>query len=407
MNEKFFIGRQPILDLNENIFAYEILFRSTDANYALIDNNLSATSSVLLNLLQNFGIDTLLGSKKGFINVNELAINEDIISLLPPDKTVLEILETTNVTNPLIEKIQHYVKKNYSFALDDYVFSPEYAANFNSLLKEISFIKIDLRSTSKRQILNNMKELKSLGINLLAEKVETQEEFQFCKNAGFQYFQGYYFAKPSVVSTKKAITPNITGVIELINILKNEPNSLDLFIKEMKKHPEVSFNLLKFINSSAFLLKSNIDSIKHAAALLGINNLSKWLMLFLYAFKGNISLHENPLMQTARERASTMENLALKIDPKQADKAYLTGLVSLLDVIMEAPFETFIDSFNISSEIKNTILGKETTLSKLLNLTVMLERCELNGSEEILKELNITLSDAADARNNCFIIKEK
>ncbi|MGE4498704.1 MAG: EAL and HDOD domain-containing protein, partial [Deferribacterales bacterium] len=362
MSERIFVGRQPILDINGNIYAYEILFRNAEKNVAEIDDNLSATSSVLLHLLQNFGIETLLGSKKGFINIDESVIDEDIIALLPADKTVLEILETTRVTSGLVDKIRDYGRQNYSFALDDFIFTESHAENFRPLLGDVNFIKVDIRSVSKMQIIKNMDYLKSMNVHLLAEKVENREEFEFCKKLGFQYFQGYYFAKPLVVSAKKGIDPSMAGVISLINILRDEDSTMEFIAREMKNYPAINLNLLKFINSSAFFLKSDITSIKHAAALLGRNNLSKWLTLLLYASKGGMDPSENPLMQTAHERASTMEKIAEKSCRELREKAFLTGLLSLLDVILEAPFEAFIEQFNVSPDIKEAVMGKENRL---------------------------------------------
>ncbi len=407
MSDRIFVGRQPILDSNGNIYAYEILFRNAEKNIAEIDDNLSATSSVLLHLLQNFGIETLLGAKKGFINIDESVIDEDIIALLPADKTVLEILETTKVTDDLVDKIKDYGKQNYSFALDDFIFTESHAETFRPLFGDVSFIKVDIRSVSKMQIIKNMDSLKAMNVRLLAEKVETRDEFEFCKKLGFEYFQGYYFAKPLVVSAKKGIDPSMAGVISLINILRDDNSTMEFIAREMKNYPAINLNLLKFINSSAFFLKSDITSIKHAAALLGRNNLSKWLTLLLYASKGNMDPCENPLMQTAHERASTMEKIAEKSCRELKEKAFLTGLLSLLDVILEAPFEAFIDQFNVSTDIKEAVMGTENKLGKLLKLAIMLERNEIDEAMTLLREFNLTLADAAEVRMESFVTKDK
>jgi EAL and modified HD-GYP domain-containing signal transduction protein len=406
-NDRIFVGRQPILDTNENIFAYEILFRSAGKAHADVTDNLVATSSVLLHLLQNFGIETLLGNKKGFINIDESVIDEGIIDLLPADKTVLELLETTLVNPCLIDKIKSYKDNNYIFALDDFVFSKDYTNNFYPLFNDVSFIKVDIRACSKLQILKSLQEYKRPNIKLLAEKVETQEEFEFCKKAGFEYFQGYYFAKPLIVSAKKVIDPSVSGIISLIKILRNEDTTIKEFSDEMKYHPEINLNLLKFINSSAFFLKSDISSIRHAAALLGKDRLSKWLTLLLYAAGKSMNPIENPLMQTALERASTMEKLAEKLGNKLAEKAFLVGLLSLLEVILEAPFDTFIDQFHVSNDIKQAVQGDDSVLSKLLKLTIMCEEYTLLDNEPLLAELSLSMSDIAQARLESFVIKKK
>lgn len=404
MNDRIFVGRQPILDLDGAIYAYEILFRSAGKNYADVTDNLSATSSVLLHLLQNFGIETLLGTRKGFINIDESVIEQDIIGLLPAGKTVLEILETTKITDRLVEKIKEYRKNDYSFALDDFVFTGKNTENFRPIFNDMSFIKVDIRASTKMQIIKSINAYKGSNIKLLAEKVETREEFEFCRNAGFEYFQGYYFAKPLIVSAKKGIDPSVAGIISLINILREEKNTIRQFAEEMKRHPEINLNLLKFINSSAFYLKTDIMSIHHASALLGKDKLSKWLTLLLYAGK-SMSPVENPLMQTALERASTMEILAEASGESIKEKAFLTGLMSLLNVIFEAPFDTFIDRFNVSSEIKQAIQGSDNRLGKLLKIVVMCEEYSLKDDEPLLEELGISMADVADARLRSFVVK--
>jgi EAL and modified HD-GYP domain-containing signal transduction protein len=386
------------------IFAYEILFRNSDTEFAEISDNLRATSSVLLNLLQNFGIHSLLGDKIGFINIDETVLTKDVIDLIPPEKAVLEILETTAVTDSIISRIREYITKGYTFALDDYVFTDEYVSNFECLHRDVNYIKIDFMLSDKEMLPIHVGLLKKrLKVKLLAEKVETKEEFLFCKELGFDLFQGYYFAKPSVVSVKKRIEPSKAGLLKLINILKDETSKIEVIEAEFKRFPELNFNLLKFINSSAFFLRGDVTSIHHAIAMIGRTNLSKWLMLMLYAGRdGDVSM-ENPLMLTALERAVSMESIAGKCRPNLKESAFLVGLVSLLEVIFEAPFDDFIHEFNLSSAIKEAVMFKKGDLGLMYELILLLEQYSIEKAEALLSELGLNISDARDARMTGYV----
>ncbi|WP_022850268.1 EAL and HDOD domain-containing protein [Limisalsivibrio acetivorans] len=399
MSKDWFIGRQPILDREEKITAYEILFRSGNAGGANVQDNLAATSSVLVNTLQNFGVENLLQEKTGFINIDETVLDSGVLDILPPEKFILELLETTKVDFEVLQKVHEYKEKGFSFALDDFIFEDEYLNNFKELYDVVDVIKVDFMDSDRKKLIDNMEMLKGFKVKLLAEKVETREEFELCKELGFDLFQGYYFAKPSMLSKKKDIDPSKLAIINLVNMLRKDTEIEDLE-KELKANPELNLSLLKFINSSAFFLRSSVNSIRHAISLLGRTNLSKWLTLLLYA-TGDADPDENPLLQTAQIRAKTLEALLSKgkgYDSDFIEKAYLAGLLSILDVVFSAPFEDFIDQFNISEEIKAAVTDGEGRLGKLLDLMQKVEEYDIAGFNEILDEFGFSMEQLSEAR---------
>ncbi|MCD8553884.1 EAL domain-containing protein [Seleniivibrio sp.] len=361
----FYIGRQPILDEKGLIFAYEVLYRSHGQTGASVTDNAAATARVLINAMQNFGLEKLLGGKKGFINADESTILDGAIDLLPKETFVIEILESTKMSQKLIDKILYYMGKGYKFALDDMEFTKEYIGTFKELFPVVDYIKVDYMLSDRTILEQNMKLLSGVKAKKLAEKVETQEEYESCRRMGFDLFQGYYFAKPIVIS-QKSVDPSRAATIQLINMLRSdaEPNELE---KVIKSYPDLYINLLKFMNSSAFFTRGVITSIKHAMAMLGRVNLTKWLYLILYAGPNNDS-QSNPVLITAQVRAKTMERLC-QVSPninKKADSAYLVGLMSLLDVIFNREIEDIVREFNVDEEVKIAVTKQQGDLGLLL-----------------------------------------
>lgn len=408
MND-FYIGRQPILDEKGHIFAYEILYRSQGKNGASVTDNAAATARVLINAMQNFGLEKLLGGKKGFINAEESMILDGAIDLLPKESFVIEVLESTVMSRKLVEKIKYYISKGYRFALDDVEFTPQYMNTFEELFPLADYLKIDYMLSDKEKLAANMNTLHGLKAKTLAEKVETHDEYEKCRRMGFNLFQGYYFAKPVVIS-QKAVDPSKAATVQLINMLRSDAEATEIE-KVIKNYPDLYLNLLKFMNSSAFFTRGTVTSIKHAMAMLGRANLSKWLYLILYAGPNNDSEH-NPVLITAQIRAKTMERLC-QVSPnisKKADSAYLVGLMSLLDVIFSREIEDIVKEFNVDEEIKQAVTKQAGDLGLLLKTVKCYESddvCEIVDCFGMLRisfdEFNRVMMESYDYTNNFLI----
>ncbi|MEN9864718.1 MAG: hypothetical protein RL748_308, partial [Pseudomonadota bacterium] len=197
--KEFFLARQPILDRQQNLFAHELLFRNADQGPAQITSDLSATASVIAHAAQ-LGVDKTLGDTLGFLNVDAAVLMSDIVKFLPRERVVLEIVETMEVNPEILTRVGELVQKGYRFALDDVIADTD---QVKQLLPLIEFIKIDLRDMPLSALLKLTPQFKLAGKKLLAEKVETQQEFQTCLDLGFDFFQGYHFAKPQIISGKK------------------------------------------------------------------------------------------------------------------------------------------------------------------------------------------------------------
>ncbi|MRR36989.1 EAL domain-containing protein, partial [bacterium] len=270
--EKFFLGRQPILDREQKLYGFELLFRSADTLHANVTDYLQASASVIFDALSSFGLREILGKHKGFINVNADVLMSEALELLPPEKVVIELLEHVPITDTVITRCRDLKEKGFSIALDDHVYEPVY----EPLYEIVDVIKVDLFRTGMENLPRELETFRHWTPKLLAEKVETFEQYERCADLGFTYFQGYYFARP-VVLTRTRVDVGRLAIIKLFNQLVAEVEIGELEAT-FKQNPNLILNLLRLVNSVSVGLKSRITSMRHAIMVLGYHQLRRWAM---------------------------------------------------------------------------------------------------------------------------------
>lgn len=387
--ENFYVGRQPILDKNGSIFAYELLFRDSGVNAANFKDAKYAISKTIVNTIDKFGIDQILGSAQGFLNINEEFIFNDFIESMDKKRFVFEILETCTVEDNLVKRVAELKNKGYRFALDDLVFTEEYLRNFQKLLDIVDIIKVDIMGNTKYELIKKTRTLKKSNIKLLAEKVETYDDFIFTRDLGYELFQGYYFAKPTILVTQ-GYGKNRTIIFKIISgINKNE--QIQTIASYFEMDPDLTMSLLKFINSAAFYFRQRINSIVQAINLIGTLKLQNWLLMMSYA-EGE-SPSTSPLFQTSILRGKILEYILEKttMDKHLIDKGFLTGILSLADVIYKTKLDNIVKDLNLDNEIASAILNREGILGNILNL---IEYDEKNQTDEFIdKMIELKISD--------------
>lgn len=387
--EKVFVGRQPILNKNESIFGFELLFRrGSTSGQAGVTDGTAATASVIVHSLNDLGLNNIIGKKKGFINVNAEILSSGFIELLPPDNIILEILEDVEIDNKIVDLCRSLKTNGFCLALDDFV----YTESIEPLIPLADFIKIDIMSSDKNTLPEILKILKGYPARLLAEKVETKEDFELSMSLGFELFQGYFFQKPVVIEGSSA-SPSQLFLLELFNEVSRE-RDIDIIEKLFKKSPELDIKLLNFLNSASFYLRQKISSIRHAIMALGYRNLQKWIALLLFAKQG-VDIKSNPLMERAAIRGMFMENMAIRItkDRHQADSAFITGILSVSEALLSLPMEKIVSKLNLSEDIKVALLQKQGLLGDMLSLAEILEKEDITGINPMLERYNITLEE--------------
>ena len=390
-----FLARQPILNSAQKIVAYELLFRGSQANFAQIDNELHATAHVMMSLFNEMGLQSVLGKERGFINIDAEMLMSDMIYLLPRDQIVIELLETIIITPPILARCRQLKAEGFSLALDDFAVMQE---QYRELLPIIDIIKVDLMQVPSGTLAQTIKKLWIYPAKLLAEKVETREDFETCKKLGFHYFQGYYFAKPVILSGKRA-EPATIALFKLLGLILDDAAASDLETA-VKSDSNLTYNLLKLVNSVGVGAGQKVDTLAKAILVIGRRQLQRWLQLLLYSINDG-SQSTNPLMQLAATRAKILEITCRCMhnqDTALQERAFIVGSFSLLDTLLSMPMTDIMDKLSLHDDVKLALTQRAGPLGQLLLLVESLETGNFDAVEEQLKKfpsLNVaSLNDA-------------
>lgn len=398
--DNFLVGRQPILDRDENVFGYEFLFRKVGSteNKAEIFDSVAASSRVIVNIFQNFGIKNLTNGRFAFVNIDDDLVAQDILDVLPRDKVVFEIIETTNVSKAFLDRIADYYKAGYLFALDDFVFDKEYFKTFMPLFPYVEYLKVDMKENCLSKIETVERIFSGRHMKLLAEKVETREDFSFCRDCGFHLFQGFFFEKPTVI-LKKNIEPAKATILTLLSHISQNAD-INKIEAEFRVQPELSLKLLKLINACSYCLRHEISSIKHALTLIGRENMRKWLTIMLYASSDRREV-KTSLLETALLRAHTLELLCIKVYGEnysgRAD-AFFIGLLSYVDVVLGITREELMSSLNVKPVIQNAVLHREGDIGCLLALLEDTDDASVRLHVDRLRSYRLNEDDLTDIK---------
>ncbi|MCM2680661.1 EAL and HDOD domain-containing protein [Echinimonas agarilytica] len=364
-----YVARQPIIDRDKNLLGYELLFRDSLKNAFPNINSHEATSKLVTGSHLHLGLESLTGPYPAFINFPELSLLIKVPELLPKDQVVIELLEEIEPSSELVETCRQLKSKGYRIALDDFAYKPEW----RQVLPYVDIIKVDIRISSAKEIFEIKKLKLEYDIELLAEKVETHEEYQKMYDMGFKYFQGYFFSRPEVIQ-KRSINPSQLNLLELLSKLAQPDCDFDELHEIIQRDVSLTYKLLRFVNSSFFNFQKEITSIKQALVYLGEAEIRKFLALIAAAKLGENKPEE--LIKLAITRARFSELVALKIDQKDAPQAFLTGLLSLIGAILDEPLDEVMEKLPLSGVIKKAVVHGDGTLGQYLSIAQQYERAE-------------------------------
>ena len=395
MESLAYLARQPILDRDGKIYAYELLFRdSPTSDTAIIASDVLATAQVLENVLNNIGIQRLIGNNKAFVNCSRNMLLDNLFGLLNPKYFVLEVLEDVEVDEAVVKAVQRYKSLGFEIALDDFIFNDDFIQRFKPLFPYVSYVKMEVVDNSLEAMTKAAGFFKVLGIQLLAEKVEDEATFKRCQDAGYDYFQGFFFAKPELVTGRKIDATSAT-ILQLILLLRSRPSLEDL-CDSLNKNPDIAANLLRFVNSNAETKHSKIDSVKDAIVWVGMRNIHEWLMLMLYARpEMGMTPQASPLFQNVSQRAKFLETLAMEMDPQNhgfCAKAFMVGLLSRMDALVRAPLETILPDAPTDDEMQEALLNRTGRLGQLLQLADAVELDDAQAIHSAITEIGLTVT---------------
>lgn len=370
MNEPLFLGRQPILDHCHTLVGYELLFRSGEGNSARFSDDLAATATVINHSFSEIGCEIALGPYDGYINLSAPLLMSEIIESLPKEKVIFEILESVMIDEKIVDRCRTLKSMGYRLALDDV---QDFGHGIESIIDLVDIVKIDASMVDHETLPELIDKFRGHPVRLLAEKVETEEQFDLYQNLGFDLFQGYYFARPHIIRGKK-LSHSEAVIIKLLTLAANDAGIPEIE-QTAKQSPTLSYHLLKLANSAARGANAEITSIRSALTLLGMQNLKRWLQILLYSQTAKGKAFPSPLLQLAAIRGKTMENLASgKHDSNFSGKAFMVGIVSLMDALLSMPLPEIITSIALSQDIKAALIEKKGELGVLLDLVQNLEK---------------------------------
>jgi c-di-GMP phosphodiesterase len=396
----FYLGRQPVLDRHQALFGYELLFRSgtaqaVPAGAAAMPDGLSATAAVIAHAAQ-LGLARAIGDAACFLNVDAEVLASDIFAFLPRERTVLEIVGSVDPDDAVIARMRELAGHGFRFALDGIEGD---SLRLQRLLPLAGFVKLDLRGVTLAALPDLARRLHGMEKLLVAEKVETREEYEACLDLGFDYFQGYYFAKPSVLGGRK-LSPSQTTVLNLLNLVTSDVDNVEIE-RAVKKDVTLALNLLRLVNTPAVGARQRIDSVAQALVVLGRRQLQRWLQIMLYAEPSTRGHNQTPLLMLATTRGRLMELLGKRLRPAQGglgDVAFTVGIMSLMDALFGIPMADIVEQIPVSDEIRKALLARQGFFGELLKLAELIEQADSEDDEVMptLKSLAISSDDMVE-----------
>ncbi|MGD1070294.1 MAG: EAL domain-containing protein [Bryobacteraceae bacterium] len=391
-----YLGRQPILDRGRNVIGYELFHRSSTANFCDATDGVMATSGVIVNAVLGVGLDRLLGGKPAFVNFDRTLLLGDWTTLLPPDKAVIEILETVPPDHEVLSACHKLRRQGYALALDDCL-DDERTAAFAPF---VDILKVDFQQSSQAEQETIVKRYRKFRMKTVAEKVETEAEFQRALQLGFDYFQGFFFARPTVLQAARVPASQMSGLRLVKQIQRKD---LDFrAIEELIRHDVCfSHSLLTYLNSAAFHWAERVKSIRHGLLLLGTDEIRKWVWM---ASLSSLGQRRPPvLMAQVLMRGRFCEAIAhgAKLSLSESDP-FLLGMFSLLDAILQRPLRGILDDLNISDNIRNALLGtagEADTLTLVLSIVKSYEVGDWQAVEAAAQIIGLP----QDALSQCYL----
>ena len=367
MNDVF-VGRQPIYGRDLELFAYELLYRGGDVDFADFSEGDRATSQVLLNTFTEFGLERVVGRHAAFVNLTRGFLIGEYPLPVPQDKVVLEVLEDVVADPEVLVGLADLRRRGFRIALDDY----ELTAENEGLLAHADIVKVDVLDLGAEEIQKRVEQLSAYPVKLLAEKIETRDQFDVCRDAGFEYFQGYFLAKPNVVQGATLPASRLT-LLRLLAELQDTACDFERVQEIVAQDVTLSYKLLRHINAAVYGMPRKIESIKETVVYLGQRTVRNLASLFLLA-----SIDDTPedLVRTSMMRAKMCEGLLKRSGAarEQLGAAFTVGLFSLLDALMRAPMPTVLGKLPLADEVKDALLAHAGDLGAALRSTVAYER---------------------------------
>lgn len=394
--ENLFVGRQPILDVKKDLYSFELLYRNGRTNAFPDINPEIATIQVIVNTYLSPGFEQI-AAKKTFINFTGRLLMTDIFDTLDPEYVVIEILEDVKMTSFLIERLKQLKKQGFQLALDDFVLENEHN-EYPELFRLVDYIKVDflLTSPAERFAIEALKQ-RYPHIILLAEKIETKEQFIEAKAAGYELFQGYFFAKPDIVESVK-LPSDYLLYFELLQLLNDDNVDIDKVAKVVMSDVSLTYRLLKHTNVYAYQSIEKINSVQQAILRVGLREFKKWIQFLMIYQEGNEGEDGRikVLANNSLVRANICELLALKNGKQNTEDYYMLGMFSLMDLILKRAPEDIFPLLPVSERIIQTLQNEETEKTPYIQIARSLEKSNFEEAIKQAEKLGVSQAELSE-----------
>jgi EAL and modified HD-GYP domain-containing signal transduction protein len=399
--DDFFLARQPILGRDQHLVAFELLFRAAGEHDEAQMTDYAAATAAVISHASMLGMEQVVGEQLAFVNVDEVVLMSDFVRFLPSHKVILEILETVKPTRQVLDRVAELKELGFKFALDDVINNSD---DVHKLVELVDVIKVDLQGVDRAKLGRLVASLKSPHKKLLAEKVETLDEFELCMELGFEYFQGYYFARPAILSGKK-MAPSEMAILNLLELIGSGADNLTIE-HAVKRDALLSLNLLRLVNSRAAGTSRRIDSVSQALVQLGRGQLRRWLQILLYTSPGSKVELNSPLLQLATTRGKLLELMTMQVRPgdtASADTAFTVGIMSLMDAMFALPMDEILERVEVADEVRAALLDRKGDYGLMLTVAELLEGPG-SGRKlgEVLRKLGLKVKQVRDIELAAF-----
>lgn len=398
-----FVGRQPIFNRHGNIYGYELLYRNSDENKFPDINPEKATLNLLMNTFLSIGAEKVAGKHKLFINFSEQLLKEEFFLTFNPEVIIIEILETVLITPEILKHIQRFKEAGYQIALDDFKMREDYFNN-KDIFALVDIIKVDLKNTSSAEQIEIFALRQAFPqIKLLAEKVETKQQRAIAEQLSYDLFQGYFYAVPDIL-TGFDVAANPKVYEQIVDVLAERPVQLDKVSDCFMRDVSLAYKLFRYINSMNKPVEKPIRSIKDIVEELGADELRKWMQM--------MELHEiddwdgrgdvRALVEHSILRGKLCSLLAKEKGLDNEDEYFLLGMFSLIDVIMKRELQEILPHLKLSCELERTLLGEQTMMANILNVTIDMEQFRVEEAYELAATIHITKAQLSECSREAY-----
>lgn len=384
-----YIARQPIFNKNLDVYGYELLFRSNSSSTSFGNANYTEATAIVLGGLFETGIEQIVEGKKAFVNFDYEFILSDTVELINPDTLVIEVLENVRPDSDIIQRLEYLKSKGYKVALDDFINDDE----TQEIIPCADIIKFDIMATPLDTIVADVETIKKAGKVLLAEKIETEDDFIQAKNLGFTLFQGYFFSKPAIVSKANETKTFKSQYAKIINELNSEEPSYQNIAEVIETDVNLAYRLMKVASGRSN--EKTVDTIKKALVFMGLKEIERWMNILMLQ---DLSMHKpKELLRLSIIRSKFAEYIASNSDfKKRKSESFMMGLFSVIDAMLDQSMEEALSEIPLAEEIRTALIKGEGDFKPILDMIISYEQADWYKVSMIAEEIEISEEDLSD-----------